>query len=150
MTQVGAPRHDPIPIGDVATPAFVRLPDPKNLFAQRGERQRVLAPHHQLKSYLVFLADLCAVQHGIQDGLPLAELPPADAPVRAREYGMPPLDRGRFMADAACDATLDRLLAGVGTFDMPEMACTALRRVTQDRAGHAAMMRAVLADSIPV
>src|SRR5215475_11167280 len=120
MTQVGAPRHDPIPIGDVATPPFVRLPDPATLFAQRAQRLRALAPGHELKSYLLLLADLCAVQHAIQDGLAAAELPDRDALARAREYGMPPLDRSRFTSDAA--------YAG-------------------DRAE---MMRAVLADSIPV
>jgi FdhE protein len=38
MTQVGAPRHDPIPIGEVAKPPFARLPDPLTMFARRGQR----------------------------------------------------------------------------------------------------------------
>src|SRR5262249_50271345 len=111
MTQVGAPRHDPIPIGDVASPPFARLPDPTGLFARRARRFRALAHDHELKPYLLFLADLCTVQHGTQDGLPAAELPASDALARSREFGMPPLDRGRFTADAACNATLERLLA---------------------------------------
>src|SRR5262245_28211500 len=151
MTQVGAPRHDPIPLGEVATPPFTRLPDPAVLFAQRAQRLRTLAHDHDLKPYLLFLAELCGLQHAIQDGLPAAELPAADALARAREYGMPPLDRGRFTADAACDATLDRLLAAVGMCDMPEPARNALRNIkAADAAGHAGMMRSVLADSIPV
>ena len=87
MTQVGAPRHDPIPIGEVASPPFARLPDPAVLFAERAQRFRALARDHELRPYLLFLADLCAIQHAIQDGLPEAELPAADALARAREYG---------------------------------------------------------------
>jgi len=151
MTQVGAPRHDPIPIGDVATPPFVRLPDPATLFAQRAQRLRALAPGHELKSYLLLLADLCAVQHAIQDGLAAAELPDRDALARAREYGMPPLDRSRFTSDGACDAALERLLATFATCDMPAPAVAALRKTGAAYAGdRAEMMRAVLADSIPV
>ena len=151
MTQVGAPRHDPIPIGDVATPPFVRLPDPAALFAQRAQRLRALAPGHDLKPYLLFLADLCAVQHGIQDGLTTIELPDRDALARAREYGMPPLDRSRFTSDGPRDATLERMLAAVATCDMPAPAAAALRRAgAADAADRAEMMRAVLADSIPV
>jgi FdhE protein len=151
MTQVGAPRHDPIPIGQVANPPFARLPEPEVLFARRAERFRSLAPDHDLNSYLLFLADLCTVQHRIQDRLPPAELPAADALARAREYGMPPLDRGRFTADAACDATLDRLLAAAGTCEMPAAARAALLNVrSADAARHAGMVRSVLADSIPV
>jgi len=151
MTQVGAPRHDPIPIGDIAAPPFVRLPEPDSLFARRAERFRKLAGNHELRPYLLFLADLCAVQHGIQDGLPTAELPPPDVIARAREYGMPPLDRDRFTADAAWDATLDRLLAAIGTCEMPAPARAALHHVrAADPATTADMVRSVLADAIPV
>ncbi len=43
--------------------------------------------------------------------MPEPDLPAAEARERAREFGMPPLDRSRFTADAAFDATLDRLFA---------------------------------------
>jgi FdhE protein len=151
MTQVGAPRHDPIPIGDIAAPPFVRLPEPDGLFARRAERFRTLAEGHELKPYLLFLGDLCAVQHGIQDGLPAAELPAPDVIARAREHGMPPLDRGRFTADAAWDLTLDRLLAAIDTCEMPAAAKAALHNVRgADPATLAGMVRSVLADAIPV
>src|SRR5215467_2726668 len=150
MTQLGAPRHDPIPIGDVAKPPFVRLPEPQVMFAKRAERLRTLAHGHELKPYLLFLADLCAVQHGIQDGLPAPE-PPADVLVRAREFAMPPLDRNRFTADPACDATLDRLLTAIGACHMPAAAQTALSNVrVAGVATLAGMIRSVLTDSIPV
>src|SRR5215472_5593253 len=99
MAQVGSRGHDPTPIGEIAAPAFARLPEPHLLFARRAERLRTLARGHELKSYLLFLADLCAVQHAIQDGLPDPEQLDADAVTRARTHAMPPLDRGRFTAD---------------------------------------------------
>ncbi len=36
MTQVGTPKHDPIPIGEIAKPPFARLPDPSAMFARRA------------------------------------------------------------------------------------------------------------------
>jgi FdhE protein len=151
MTQVGSRRHhDPIPIGDVAAPAFARLPEPESLFARRAERFRSLAAGQDLKPYLLFLADLCSVQHAIQDGLPAVELPDADALARARSHAMPPLDRGRFTADAASESTIDRLLAAAGACEMPPAAQTALRNARAAGAATlAGMVRSVLADAIP-
>jgi FdhE protein len=151
MTQVGAPRHDPIPIGDRVVPPFVRLPDPRSLFGQRGLRFRTLAQAHELGPYLSFLCDLSAVQHGIQDGLPPVDVTSTEALARAHEHAMPPLDRGRFTADAAWDATLERLLAGVATAEMPATAGEALARVrAADAAMRLGMVQAVLADAIPI
>jgi FdhE protein len=64
---------------------------------------------------------------------------------------MPPLDRTRFTADAALDATFDRLFAFTTEIDMPENARAALGRARgADAATRGAMVRDVLADSIPV
>jgi FdhE protein len=151
MTQVGSRGHDPIPIGEVAAPAFARLPEPHLLFARRAERLRTLAHGHELKSYLLFLADLAAVQHALQDGLPPAVLPDADVIARARAHAMPPLDRSRFTADPVCDATIERLVASADGLEMPAAARAALTRVrTADGAVVAEMVHAVLADAIPV
>ena len=151
MSKVDAPRHDPVPIGEVAAPPFCRLPDPLSLFADRTHRLRVLAHGHALAPYLRFLSDLTEAQYRIQDALPEPEMPDADARQRAREFGMPPLDRNRFTADAAYDATLKRLLAIAATIAMPPVAAAALARVTvADGATRETMMRALLADSVPV
>jgi FdhE protein len=151
MAEAGAPRHDPIPIGDVAKPPFARLPEPGVLFARRAERFQSLAAGHALKPYLLFLANLCAIQHGIQDRLPAAGLPAPDILARAKEHGMPPLDRVRFAPDATFDATLGHFLASAATFEMPEAARAALLTVANaDAATHAGMVRSVLEDSIPV
>jgi FdhE protein len=151
MSKAGAPRHDPIPIGEIAAPPFVRLPDPLTLFATRSLRFRTLVEGHQLGSYLLFLAAISECQHRIQKDLPEPDLPADDTRARAREHAMPPLDRTRFTADAALDATLDRLFALAATIDMPDNASTALDRARgADAAARDGMVRAVLADAIPV
>jgi FdhE protein len=151
MSKVDAPRHDPIPIGEVAAPPFCRLPDPLALFADRTHRLRGLAQGHELAPFLKFLSDLTEAQYRIQDELPEPEMPDADARKRAREFGMPPLDRNRFTADPAYDATLERLLALAATITMPPVAAAALARVTAANPGtREAMMRALLADSVPI
>ena len=151
MSKTGAAGHDPIPIGEIAAPPFVRLPDPLTLFATRSLRFRTLAEGHQLGPYLLFLAAISECQHRIQKDLPEPDLPADDARARAREHAMPPLDRTRFTADAALDATLDRLLALAATIDMPDNARAALGRVRDaDAAARDGMVRSVLADAIPV
>ena len=72
MSDIGAPRHDPVPIGEIATPPFARLPDPAKLFKTRAERLRFLAPSHHLGPYLRFLADLSDIQHPMAGSLPLS------------------------------------------------------------------------------
>jgi formate dehydrogenase maturation protein FdhE len=69
MSSADAPRHDPVQIGTVAEPPFVRLPDPKTLFAVRGNRLRALSEGHPLSPYLRLLASLSDIQHRVQDGL---------------------------------------------------------------------------------
>lgn len=148
---VGAPRHEPIPIGKIAEPPFVRLPDPATLFALRAHRFHSLATEHQLGPYLNFLGQLSGIQHNLQDDLPAPDMPAAQALARAREYAMPPLDRSRFTADEAFDTTLDRLFAQAKDMDMPDAARAALERAATASEGHrAAMIGAVLADRIPV
>lgn len=151
MSEIGAPRHDPVPIGEVAAPPFCRLPDPLKLFVQRTYRLRALAQGNDLGPYLLFLAGLTEIQYRIQDDLPEPEMPAADAVARAREFAMPPLDRSRFTADPAFEATLDRILTQAQTIDMPPVARAALTRVLAlDAAGRDAMVRALLADAVPV
>jgi FdhE protein len=151
MGKAGAPRHDPIPIGEIAAPPSVRLPDPLTVFATRSLRFRTLAEGHQLGPYLLFLAAISECQHRIQKDLPEPDLPADDARARAREHAMPPLDRTRFTADAAFDATLDRLLALAATIDMPDNARAAIERaISADAAARDEMVRSVLADAIPV
>ncbi|MGP0091365.1 MAG: formate dehydrogenase accessory protein FdhE [Xanthobacteraceae bacterium] len=151
MSKAGAPRHDPIPIGQIAEPPFVRLPDPRTLFATRAGRFRALAEGHGLGAYLRFLAGLSESQHRLQEGLPEPDMPRDDALALAQGHAMPPLDRSRFTAAPALDVTLDRLFELVVEIDMPDAARAALARARVADAGtRDAMVRSVLAFSIPV
>lgn len=151
MSKVGAFQHDPVQIGEIAEPPFVRLPDVAVLFQSRAERFRELSAQHELAPFLQLLSDISFCQHQLLDGLPEVDLPTDDDRERARVYGMPPLDRSRFAADAAFDATLDRLLQSASAIEMPGMAKSALVRVTTANAeARIAMARAVLANEIPV
>jgi FdhE protein len=149
--KVGDLKPDPSVIGQVAKPPFVRLPDPALLFAERAERLRELAPGHDLEPYLRFLADLSDAQSRIQAELPEPDMPADDVVARAREHAMPPLDRNRFTADAACEATFERLLSTADSLEMPASAREALGRLkAADAAARDRMIRDVLADSIPI
>jgi FdhE protein len=151
MTQVGPTHFDPIAIGEVAKPPFVRLPDPASTFGRRAERLRAVADGHELRSYLLFLANICDVQHRVQPGLPDAELPSADAITRARRFKMPPLDAINVSRDTAADTTLEMLFTLAGDIAMPDDARAALERaLAADPAARAAMVGAVLANTIPV
>lgn len=146
MTQVGGSRPEPVPIGEVATPPFVKLPNPATLFADRAARFAFVARDHVLGPYLHFLAGLCESQHRILGDLPEPGRPSAEALARAHRHAMPPLDRHRFNVEPAFDATLDRLVALCETLDMPDAARTALTRLrAADPATRHAMASAALA-----
>ena len=150
MAEARAP-NDPIPIGEAVAPAFVRLPDPQNLFLDRAERFRTLAVAHDLAPYLRFLGELCAIQARIQPDLPDPSWPSQEEKERAQEFGMPPLDRNRFAPDAAADTTLARLIASLRQGAMPEASVAALARVAAAGVGaRHDMFRNLLADAIPV
>jgi FdhE protein len=151
MSKVDAPRHDPVPIGETATPPFCRLPEPISLFADRTYRLRSLAQGHPLAPYLKFLGDLTEAQYRIQDDLPSPEMPDAGKRKRARAFGMPPLDRNHFAADRAYDATLERLLALATAIEMPVVARDALERaIAADAGTRETMIRTLLVDSVPI
>jgi FdhE protein len=151
MSKIGTPRHDAVPIGEIAEPPFARLPDPSTLFHARAERFQELSSRHELARFLSFLSGLSFCQHQLQDGLPDADLPSDADRERAREHAMPPLDRSRFTADAVFDSTLGRLLQLAPDVDMPDTARSALARVTDADTGmRTVMAQAVLANAIPV
>jgi FdhE protein len=150
MTQVGQTQFDPIPIGEVAKPPFVQLPDPLTLFSRRAQRLRSLADQNELRAFLTFIADLSDVQQGLQTVLPHPEPPPAAEIARARQFKMPPLDRSRFTRDAAFDALWESFAAAVGSIAMPDSARLAMERVrSADSVTQAAMVASLLNNTIP-
>ena len=150
MSEAGAPPGTAVPIGDTVAPVFARLPDPATLFGERAARFRTLAVGHDLGPYLLFLANVAEIQATVQHGLPSADWPAPGAVERACGFGMPPLDRNAFQSDAAFDATLAGLLAGLHRIAMPELAGQALGTVEgADAALRAAMIQNLLTDAVP-
>lgn len=141
---------DPTNIGEVSAPPFARLPDPPALFAHRAQRFAALAQGHRLAPYLNFLAALARAQHDVQHGLPEPVLPERETLKRAREFGMPPLDRARFDQVTAL-ATLEKLVSAASGIEKPEPAAEALGRLigaASSQQEH--LIRNVLADAIPI
>ena len=150
MSKSGTPRHDPIPIGDVTKPPFVRLPDPSRLFSARARRFAALAERHDLAPYLKFLSRISEVQDRVQDGLPAPMVPAAEAIEQSRQFAMPALDRRQLLADPVLKTTIDMVLTMFGDLDMPEVARTGLAVATAagDAERHA-MAQALLEQAIP-
>lgn len=95
MSPINTTEPDPSVIGTVAKPPFARVPDPQKTFQHRAERFRSLAEGHDLKPYLLFLADLCAAQAAIMDGLP--EPTPLDPAILARQGTQDAAARPRWL-----------------------------------------------------
>lgn len=152
MSKGGAPRHDPVPIGEIATPPFARLPDPASLFARRATRFGALSDgDHELRPYLRFLAEIANAQHETQDALPEPPAPEPETLRRASASGMPPLDRSRLAVEPAFVETLARLLERLDGVTMPTPARAALAHLAHlDRTALLEMARAVLADAVPM
>lgn len=142
---------DPTAIGEISAPPFARPPQPSRLFAERASRFMAQASTGgELAPYLAFLGALCEVQHTIQDSLPELDPPDEASCTRARNFGMPPIDRNMFAVEAAFD-TLELLIRRASAIEQPLMAAEALDRLA--RAGapeRGVMMRNILADAIPM
>lgn len=96
----------------VADAAFLRLPEPHTLFAERAVRLRQLAAGHAMRDFLVFMADVADAQHGVVRAAPgLGTLPDAAALVDAARRGVAPLPSVEGPPDAAWQAGLRSLTA---------------------------------------
>lgn len=134
MSGPGVLEPTPSDIGVTPKAPFAVTPDPTTLFAIRAERFRELVPGHPLADYLDFLGALSQIQNDVQASLPEPKLPSPEAIERAYEFGMPPIDRGRFEVDEAVLTTLTRLLDKAVAVTMPEPAATARARLAGDPA----------------
>jgi len=131
MSDTDAPSRDPIPIGTIASPPFVRLPDPSTHFRLRAQRFAALAQKHDLAPYLHFLAGLAEAQHQTLDGTPGPQMPTLAERERARTHAMPPLNLSSLAADGPLDATFDKLFGLATEIEMPAAARLALDAVTR-------------------
>jgi FdhE protein len=135
---------DPIDIGNVAQPPFVRLPDLPTVFSRRAARLEFLSRGNALADYLLFVAALTRAQAGVVADLPAGTLPgPADITF-AHEHKLPVLDRLTWRRDPSWQAALDGIAAGLADVSIPAAAGAAL--ATLRRAAPTA--RDVLADTM--
>ncbi|MBF9235748.1 formate dehydrogenase accessory protein FdhE [Microvirga alba] len=141
---------DPSVIGRIPSPPLARLPDPEAMFERRAQRLLAIAEVSDLGPYLRFVAGLARVQHDIQRRLPEPVLPDEDAIVRAREFGMPPLDRSRMNLDDVVIETLGLMFDEASVIGKPKDAEAALKRVKEAAPETmAAVTRNVLSEAIP-
>ncbi|MBS7538388.1 formate dehydrogenase accessory protein FdhE [Ancylobacter lacus] len=142
---------DPTAIGDPSIPDFAVPPDPAVVFARRARRFEELAPSSPIGPYLRFLTGLADAQAAVLAELPEPAMPSPAVRARAREHEMPPLDRAALGLDDVLATTLHRLFDAAAAIPKPAAAAEALAAVVaSDRAGLAAMVSAVLAQSIPM
>lgn len=148
MTEAGLPSPDPILIGAIALPPFVRLPDPSTHFRLRAQRFAVLAQKHDLAPYLHFMAGLAEAQHQTMDGIPEPQMPTPEDRERARTHAMPQLNLSSFVADRSLEATFDKLFGLATEIEMPATSRLALDAVTRaDRAARLDLALDVLGQS---
>jgi len=117
---------DPIDIGNVAQPPFVRLPDLKKLFDRRAARLETLSPDHSLTDFLQFIAALVRAQADVVDRLPAGTLPGSDQIAFFHENKLPIVDRLTWRRDPSWQAALDGILDGLAAIAMPDAARSAL------------------------
>jgi FdhE protein len=142
---------DPTAIGDVSAPPFSVLPDPSSLFALRAARLGALAEAHALAPYLRFLAGLAEAQHNVLKALPGPHHPDAEAIARAREFQMPPLDRGRVKNDLALSETFGQFFESLKGIAAPKPAAEALTRAAAKNASEReTMVLNVLSEALPL
>lgn len=150
MSDTRTLQPDPSVIDGVKKAPFVRLPDPRSVFARRAARLRALAASHELAPYLLFLAAVADAQHEAASASTGPRPPPPEALDRAREFTMPPLDRTAIAPDPALHETCQRLFAALTEVAKPEPAQAALARAqAADEAALARMITAVLTQAIP-
>lgn len=135
---------DPIDIGNVAQPPFVRLPDLATLFDRRARRLDVLAQDHPLADYLAFIAALTRAQAGAATSLPSGVLPGRDQIAFMHEHKLPVLDRLTWRRDPSWRAALDGVLARLADVAMPDAARAAMSALRADESAREALADRVL------
>jgi FdhE protein len=135
---------DPVDIGTVAQPPFVRLPDLTTVFRMRAARLEFLAPGNPMADYLLFVAATMRAQAEVAADLPDGTLPgPADIAF-ANEHKLPIVDRLTWRRDPSWQAALARIAAALDGVAMPAAASAALAAL--HRSDHVA--REALADRL--
>jgi FdhE protein len=122
---------EPIDIGNVAQPPFVRLPDLEKLFERRAARLHTLSHGQSLTDYLRFIAALVRAQADVVHHLPAGTLPGREQIGFFHEHKLPIVDRLTWRRDPSWQVALDGILDRLASMTMPDPARSALERLTQ-------------------
>lgn len=148
MTLKGKVVPEPVDIGQIAAPAFVRLPDIATLFLHRAERLEALAPGNPLEPYLRFVAAIARAQHDTAPRLPPGTLPAADHMAFCKAHEFPLIDRLTWKRDTSFVAGARLLAAALKEVPMPDPATQALAAFAgRDDASLEALAERVLRES---
>lgn len=126
---VGGPIRAGVEIGDAASPAFCRLPDPASLLGLRAGRFAALSQGHAAAAYLRFLSALAEAQAAAVAAPAGFKAPGPDHLARCREHGVPPLRHLPPRLGASWRPALDAILARVAPADLPPAARAAIQRL---------------------
>jgi FdhE protein len=116
----------------------LRLPAGPEIFGERAQRLRQLAPGSAIADYLRFVARIAEQQQTMARALEGTPLPDPQSLARCREHGMAPLAPGAWRRDArwrwALRSMLPELQAGTGAADAPVIGkvITQLRAASDD------------------
>lgn len=136
---------DPIDIGNVAQPPFVRLPDLTTLFDRRANRLAAMSQGNPLADYLEFMAVVVRAQAAVARHLPAGSLPSAEQLAFHHENKLPILDRLIWRRDPSWLAALDGIADSLAHTAMPDEAIAAVDRLKQlDAIGREALADRVL------
>jgi FdhE protein len=148
MTLKGKVVPEPVDIGQIAAPAFARLPDIGTHFRMRAERLEVLAPGNPLEPYLRFIAAIARAQHAAAAQLPAGTLPGPDHIAFCRAHEFPLIDRLTWKRDASFIAGARLITGALAGADMPEQAARALATLAaRDDAAIEALAERVLRET---
>jgi FdhE protein len=126
---VKGPVVEPIDIGNVAQPPFVRLPNLTTVFDRRSARLAAVSRASALADYLSFIAALARTQAEVARDLPAGTLPGSDQIAFFHEHGLPIVDRLTWRRDASWQAALDGILDSLTRIAMPDAARAALEEL---------------------
>jgi len=117
---------EPVDIGQLAAPPFVRLPDITTHFAARAARLDALAPGNPLEPFLRFVAEIARAQHTASSALPSGTLPGDDHVAFCKAHGFALIERLTWARDASFVAGARAIAAALKDAAMPEVATHAL------------------------
>lgn len=126
MSLKGRVVPDPVDIGQIAAPPFVRLPDIATHFARRAARLDALASGNPLEPFLRFVAEIARAQHKAAGELPAGTLPGDDHIAFCKAHGFALIERLTWARDASFVAGARAVARALQDVTMPKPAIDAL------------------------